>query len=138
MMDIVKQEQVTPDKNDDRFRILWKDQSATEALHILKDKIKGIFHVEVFAVYLQNAVERVIQDSQISHTGASVVPKFLKAARKEPVVNSELSSVFDEFVCQADVLVRLIVSEFALDEQQKLIRPRNVGGVAGGQKYMSK
>eukprot|EP00475_Leptophrys_vorax_P003861 TRINITY_DN12252_c0_g1_i11.p1 TRINITY_DN12252_c0_g1~~TRINITY_DN12252_c0_g1_i11.p1 ORF type:complete len:447 (-),score=83.80 TRINITY_DN12252_c0_g1_i11:961-2301(-) len=139
--DIVKQEddEVADDeKKDEKFGILWKDPSVVNALKILMDKTKEIFQVRVIDVHLKNAAERVIRDAKTVDSGAPIVPKFLKAARKDRVVNSELSSVFDEFVHQADILVRLIVTEFTLKGQQKLIRRSDVGGVAGGQKYMSK
>jgi hypothetical protein len=81
-------------------------------------------------------------NSIISSTEIRIAEEFMGAFQKLNAVDSQtflpLSSVFESFCTLLKVYGRVIITEYSLDQSEKTIKSVDVGGVAGGEKFLIK
>ena len=84
---------------------------------------------------MQAAIGKVIAKTQVRSRGSTLISHFLRAAQEDQL--TKMSEVFDIFISEAEKFARMIVSEFFVEESQKVIPKAAIGGIAGGSKFMA-
>jgi hypothetical protein len=93
---------------------------------------------------LQNLEESVKHsiNSIASSTENRIAEEFMSAFQKLNALDAQtylqLSSVFEAFCTLLKIYGRVIITEYSLDQSEKTIKSVDVGGVAGGEKFLIK
>jgi hypothetical protein len=85
---------------------------------------------------IQNVLGKLISSALNKKRGSNLVSHFRKASKQNDF--ETIGHVFDTFANQAERFARVIVSERGEHSNFRLILQANIGGVAGGKKFIAK
>jgi hypothetical protein len=126
-------EQIAIDK--DKFEELWN--RSENLIKQLQEHVKDMFDgMDLKAKNVQQVLEKLILQTRTRKKGSPLVTRFLKASRENDF--PAVSEIFDTFVNQAEKFARVIICERGESQSALLIPLADIGGVAGGKKFIAR
>jgi hypothetical protein len=113
---------------------LWS--STTEILKEFQERVSAEFNgMTVKLSDIREVLGKLVVRTCMNKSSPVLVSAFLEASRKDNF--SKISQAFDTFMNQAERFARLIISELRESPMSRLVPHAQIGGIAGGSKFIA-